>query len=112
MHAEGDCKNEQSRQLIGAIEKWNAELFRSATGGSSMKYSTDKDVNKVVRELTRNGWGCRKGRHGPLTSPAGAQVTLSLSPSDRNAIRNFKRDVQRLLQSTGGTAGPQHVGTD
>ena len=66
-----------------------------------MKYSSQKDIDKLVRTLVREGWlYWRGGKHGRLQAPfADAKLTVPGSPSDMNAFENFRRDVQRLLQS-------------
>lgn len=63
-----------------------------------MKYSTSKEIEKEVQSRVREGWQyVRKSKHGRLVSPTGGFVTVPCSPSDRRAPRNFRRDVERLL---------------
>jgi hypothetical protein len=57
----------------------------------------DKDIAKRVRELKREGWRDEGGhRHGLLISPDGVKVTYSSSASDRNAIRRFNKEIERV----------------
>lgn len=64
-----------------------------------MKFSSQKDINKLVRELVRKGWSFQRGgKHGRLSHPSSKKVlTVSGSPSDRYAVKNFTRDVYRLI---------------
>lgn len=63
-----------------------------------MKYSNDRNVSDVVRELVRNGWRYHMGgRHGKLVSPAGRRMPVPCTPSDHRAFLNFKRDLRKLL---------------
>jgi hypothetical protein len=65
-----------------------------------MKFSSQKDINKLVRELVREGWSFKRGgKHGRLTHLASKKIlTVPCSPSDRYAARNFSNDVYRLIQ--------------
>ncbi len=63
-----------------------------------MKYSSEKDINKLIQQLIRKGWHYKKGKkHGKLLSPSDDK-TLSepCSPSDSRAFINFKHDVLRI----------------
>lgn len=63
-----------------------------------MKYSNDRNVSDVVRDLVRNGWRYHmSGRHGKLVSPTGRRMPVPCTPSDHRAFLNFKRDVRKLL---------------
>lgn len=64
-----------------------------------MKFSTNKDVNRFVRELIRRGWRYRRGgKHGELVSLGVAGfLTIPSSPSDQRTIQNLRRDVRRLV---------------
>ncbi len=63
-----------------------------------MKYSSDKDIATLVRNLVRKGWRYHMGgRHGKLTSPAGQKIPVPCTPSDHRAFQNFKRDLRKLL---------------
>jgi len=63
-----------------------------------MKYSNDKDIAALVRNLILEGWRYhRGGRHGKLASPAGRRIPVPCTPSDHRAFLNFKRDLRKLL---------------
>lgn len=63
-----------------------------------MKYSNDRNVSDVVRDLVRNGWRYHMGgRHGKLVSPSGRRLPVPCTPSDHRAFLNFKRDVRKLV---------------
>ncbi|TCS43104.1 hypothetical protein BCF53_102128 [Reinekea marinisedimentorum] len=62
-----------------------------------MKYSSDKDINHLVRGLVADGCvykPCKK--HGKLYSGAGYLITIvPCTPSDKRALKNF---LARLRQ--------------
>lgn len=62
------------------------------------KYSSNKDLNKFIRQLVGQGWVyVRRRKHGRLTSPAKRlTTTVPGSPSDHRAVMNFKKDIQRM----------------
>lgn len=63
-----------------------------------MKYSTSKEIEKEVKSHVREGWQyVRKRKHGRLVSPNGCFVTVPCTPSNRRALCNFRRDVERAL---------------
>lgn len=64
-----------------------------------MKYSSCKDVDRLVRDLVRSGWTFwRGGKHGRLKSPNSTRsLTVPGSPSDQRAFLNFRRDVRGAL---------------
>lgn len=62
------------------------------------KYSSDKDIHKLVCSLIKKNWRYQRGtKHGSLRSPNGLKITISGSPSDRRAYRNFLKDTQRQV---------------
>jgi predicted RNase H-like nuclease len=63
-----------------------------------MRFSRDKDVNRLVCELVREGWRYRRGgKHGKLFSPETTGfLTIPGSPSDHRTLRNMRSDVQKL----------------
>jgi hypothetical protein len=62
-----------------------------------MRYSNDKDINRLVRRLLQSGWKYRQGRHGKLMPPYGGFfITISKTPSDRRALHSIQRDLRRL----------------
>ena len=61
------------------------------------KYSSDKDISKLVRQLIRQNWYYRAGKkHGKIISPFGCSVVVPSSPSDYRAFKNFYQDIQRM----------------
>ena len=63
-----------------------------------MRYSKDKRINTMVKNLVRKGWAFTWGKkHGRLSPPeCGEKLTVPKSPSDWRASLNFKRDVLQL----------------
>lgn len=62
-----------------------------------MKYCDDRRIQKIVAALVKEGWTYRRGRvHPKVTSPSGASVTFSWSPSCRYAADNMLGDVKRI----------------
>lgn len=66
-----------------------------------MQYSSDKDINLLIKDMVRSGWHFEQGRHGKLYHPAGVGfLTVSKTPSDYRCILNIRRDIRRLEQKT------------
>lgn len=65
-----------------------------------MKYSSSKDLDRIVRVLVRQGWTfSHGGKHGRLLTPCGkCFLTVPATPSCRHAAKNFAGDVKRLLK--------------
>jgi hypothetical protein len=65
-----------------------------------MKYSSQKDIDKAIRDLVRKGWSYRRGsKHGKLRTPSGRGiVTVSMTPSGPNAIKIFYGNVKRAVE--------------
>lgn len=60
------------------------------------KYSSNKDIHKLVNSLVKQDWHYQRGKkHGSLRSPKGIRITIPGSPSDKRAYRNFLKDTQR-----------------
>lgn len=60
------------------------------------KYSNNKDINCMVKQLVKEGWiPLRKNRHTMIKSPKGITLTVPSSPSDVRAVLNFKSDIRR-----------------
>lgn len=61
-----------------------------------MKYSSNKEIDHLIRKLLREGWEFRRGtKHGRLTHPSGwPTVTVAKSPSDWRSLRNLRRDLR------------------
>lgn len=67
-----------------------------------MKYSTDKDINKLVRRLVQLGWSVKKGKKHPLlSSPQGKRMPIPSTPSDRRALYNFSKDIKKMANYGG-----------
>jgi predicted RNA binding protein YcfA (HicA-like mRNA interferase family) len=61
-------------------------------------YSNNKEINRMVRELLRDGWKFEtRTKHKKVISPNGRTIVISGSPSDQNAHRQFERDIRRVL---------------
>lgn len=61
------------------------------------RYSSDKDINQLVRKLVRKGWTIKPGKkHRAVVSPRGGRVAIPSTPSDYRACRNFCRQVRSL----------------
>lgn len=65
-------------------------------------YSSDKDINRLVRNLIADGWRFKWGsKHGKLLTPNGAGfVIISSTPSDHRTLRNLQRDLRRAVKGT------------
>lgn len=63
-----------------------------------MKYSKDRAISDMVRQLIQAGWRYhRGGRHGKLIAPSGKSLPVPNTPSDHRSFLNFKRDIRKLL---------------
>ncbi|MBA6339603.1 hypothetical protein H4J59_01060 [Colwellia sp. MB02u-10] len=62
------------------------------------KFSSDKDINKLVKKLCKLGWEYKnRKKHGALLTPKGKKITVPSSPSDRRAFKNFSSDIRTIL---------------
>jgi hypothetical protein len=63
-----------------------------------MKFSSDKDIAKEVKNAIKRGWSYEYGKkHRRLRSPDGLSVVLiNGSPSDHHAAANFKHDILKI----------------
>lgn len=61
-----------------------------------MKYCSNKEIDRLIRQLVSQGWGFRRGsKHGRLTHPSGwPTLTVSRSPSDCRSLQNFRHDLR------------------
>lgn len=61
------------------------------------RISSNKDVNKLVHRLRREGWVYQSGKkHGKAELPGIGKVIIPKSPSDRKALLNLTREIQHL----------------
>lgn len=61
-----------------------------------MRYSRDKQINSLVKELLASGWSLVRGRkHTKLRSPSGKLVVISSSPSDYRTYKATLADIRR-----------------
>jgi len=60
-------------------------------------YCSDKDVNKFVKSLIKQGWTYTKGKkHGKLTADfTDVKLTISSSPGDRRYLTVLKQLMRR-----------------
>lgn len=67
------------------------------------RYSSSKEIQKLVRRLLRDGWTFeRGGRHGRIHhKQAHGFVAVPGTPGDHRSFLNFAKAVQRL-QAGGG----------
>jgi len=61
-------------------------------------YSADKDLNKEVNKLVKQGWKpeMRSKGHWQIRSPGGTVLTISGSVSDFRTVIKFRSDVNRV----------------
>lgn len=60
------------------------------------RYSSNKDVNRLVRHLVAKGWTFqRRSRHGRLRAPHGTSITVPCTPGDYRAWLNLRAEVRR-----------------
>lgn len=65
-----------------------------------MRYSSDKQFNRLVNDLVAHGWTFRHGtKHDQLKSPDGHLVVIPRTPSDWRSIKNAERDIRRALET-------------
>ncbi len=62
------------------------------------KYSSNKDINQLIKELVKVGWLFhRRSKHSELWSPDRLQrIFLSVSPSDKRAYMKLKSNLKRI----------------
>lgn len=61
-------------------------------------YSSDKELNKLVKELVAEGWTFSKGNgHGKVKTPCGKRIiSVSSSPSSHRAISAMRTRIARI----------------
>lgn len=65
-----------------------------------MRYCRDKQINKLVADLVREGWQFSRGKHGKLRNPSGIGfVTIPSTPSDYRTFHNLCRDIRRQVST-------------
>lgn len=63
------------------------------------KYSSSKDVNKLIKNLIKLGWSVREGkRHNSIISPRGKRITFSSTPSDYRVFKKFRAQIRNELK--------------
>jgi hypothetical protein len=61
-----------------------------------MKYCSQKDIDKMVREVVRSGAIYRHGgKHGRLCLPCGIVLTVPNTPGSRYAVKCFAGALKR-----------------
>ena len=68
-----------------------------------MKFN-NKDMNKEIFNLVRNGWKFVHGKtHHKVYPPGQSQyITVSTTPTDWNVIHKFRAQVRRMTNLTQG----------
>lgn len=71
-----------------------------------MKYSSSKDIDRLVREQVRRGWLFQRGgKHGRLAPPGGRPIlTVPTTPGDYRSLLNFRRDLRQVQSKLDGGA--------
>ena len=65
--------------------------------GYMTKYSNNKEINKIVKSLLREGWKTvHKNKHLRIESPNGEKMTVPFSPSDVRAETNFRQQIRKI----------------
>jgi len=63
-----------------------------------VKYSSSKDVDRLVRNYVRRDWVFRRGsKHGRMSPPTCVKfVAIPGTPSDHRTLANLRRDIARV----------------
>lgn len=57
--------------------------------------TNNKELKKLLKEAESNGWVFSKGeRHIKGKHSSGKTTTISISPGDRRALMNIKKDLR------------------
>ncbi len=66
-------------------------------GALMCKYSSDKELNKLIRKLVASGWRYEQlSKHARLITPCGCwNTTVSISPGSGNAAKHLKWDIRK-----------------
>lgn len=64
-----------------------------------MRYNPNKDFHQLIAHLVASGWTFSRGsKNDRITTPDGnTTLIVPRSPSDRHAIRDFRRRVERCI---------------
>jgi len=67
------------------------------------KYSSDKELNKLIQKLVASGWQYEKlSKHGRLITPCGCwKTTVSISPGSGNAAKHLRWDIRKYSKLFG-----------
>lgn len=63
--------------------------------------SLQSEIKKLIKTLIKEGWTEEFGKHRKLYHPKGGFVSMSMSPSDYNAVRQIERDIKKLRKING-----------
>lgn len=56
-----------------------------------------KELRKVVKAAEKRGWVLGPGgKHHKLTHSSGRKISVSMSPSDKNAHLSLEREIKRV----------------
>jgi hypothetical protein len=61
-----------------------------------VNYTKNKDLNKYIKSLEKEGWVVEHSKHLKLRCPTGGVVSCSYSPSCPFVVDKVKSDVKRL----------------
>ena len=61
-----------------------------------LPYCRNRALNDMVAALVREGWTFTKGKHPRVTATNGRVVIFSDTPSDGNAHKQFRRDIDKV----------------
>lgn len=66
--------------------------------------TSDKNMNKVVRQLLREGWRVvSHNKHLKLRSPKGSRLIVSASPSCIHAYKNIAKAAMLIKEKENAT---------
>lgn len=65
-----------------------------------MRYSKNKEIQKLVSRRVYQGWSYEPGKkHGKLVAPNGRKTPIPFTPSDWRATRNFRSQLRRMTET-------------
>lgn len=63
-----------------------------------MRYSSNKDLDALIRAAIADGYKFRHGsKHDQLRTPSGRLVVIPRTPSDWRSIKNVRRDLLKSI---------------